>query len=407
MLQLELDANQRRTLAAGDTATSRAYDVYLQARGHLQRRNAGDIDEAIDLFHQAQTLDPNYALAYAGLGEAYWRKYRDTRDTRWVTPARENCQRALSLNSQLAPVYIALGIVEEGSGRHTEALAALEKARALEPSNPTVSSELGAVYESTGDFPRAESSYQAATDLRRDDWTSLNVLGGFYYRRGRYADAIPLFQKVTQLAPANSQGFTNLGATYAMLGQYDNAAASFQQSLRLPRPTAFAYSNLGTIYYFQGRCADAVPMMQRASELSAASEIVWGNLGDAYACTGANDAARQAYRRALDLGRSRLAVNPSDADTWSLVGLYQAKLGDAASALASIKKAESLTHHSLKVDWAAALVYEISGQRNRALSSLKVAIDEGEPPNEIRGEPALANLRKDPRFEALLTTKSK
>ena len=92
MLQLELGANERQALSAGETGTSSAYDFYLQARGHLQRRGRDDIDQAIQMFQQARTLDPKYALAYAGLGEAYWRKYRETRDTQWVAPARENCQ---------------------------------------------------------------------------------------------------------------------------------------------------------------------------------------------------------------------------------------------------------------------------------------------------------------------------
>jgi eukaryotic-like serine/threonine-protein kinase len=137
MLELELGTRERQALAAGGTEASGAYDSYLQARGHLQRRGRGDIDQAIQMFQQAIALDSKYALAYAGLGEAYWRKYRETSDTQWVDPARENCQLALKLNNQIAPVYLTLGIIEEGAGHHQLALDALEKARQLEPSNPS------------------------------------------------------------------------------------------------------------------------------------------------------------------------------------------------------------------------------------------------------------------------------
>jgi serine/threonine-protein kinase len=405
MLQLELHANERQALSAGETSTSGAYDFYLQARGHLQRRGADDIDQAIQMFQQAKTLDPKYALAYAGLGEAYWRKYRDTRDPQWVAPARENCQLALKLNSQLAPVYVTLGIIEEGAGRHTEALDALQKARQLEPANPSVFSELGAVEEAMGNLDEAKSSYEAAAKLRPSDWTSLNALGGFYYRRGRYQDAIPLFQKITQLAPDNSQGYTNLGATYAMAGQNESAAVSFKQSLDL-RPTASAYSNLGTVYFFLGRCADAVPLMERASQLTPKSEQMWGNLGDAYACVaGKKDAADSAYRRAVQLGQARLAVNANDGETLSLVALYQAKLDDKTKALENIQKARRLAPGSRKVQWEAALIYELAGQRERALGALQAAIQGGQPLDEVRGEPALANLRTDPRYQQLMAAK--
>jgi serine/threonine-protein kinase len=405
MLQLELGENERRALAAGETGTSGAYDLYLQARGHLQRRGSGDIDQAIQMFQQARKLDPKYALAYAGLGEAYWRKYRDTRDTQWVKPARENCQTALKLNSQLAPVYVTLGIIEEGEGRHAEALDALEKARQLEPANPTVFSELGAVQEAVGKFDEAKSNYQAAAKLRPGDWASLNALGGFYYRRGSYQDAIPLFQQITQLAPGNSQGYTNLGATYAMAGQYESAAVSFKESLNL-RPTASAYSNLGTVYFFLGRCAEAVPLMERASQLTPKSEQVWGNLGDAYACvSGRKRDAESAYRHAVRLGQERLKVNSSDAETLSVVALYEAKLGDKSTALENIQKARGLAPGSRKVQWEAALIYELAGQRDRAFQALQAAIHEGQPMDEVRGEPALANLRADPRYQQLINPK--
>ena len=267
-------------------------------------------------------------------------------------------------------MYVTLGIIEEGAGRHAEALDALEKARQLEPANPSVFSELGAVEEAMGKLDDAESRYKAAAQLRPSDWTSLNALGGFYYRRGRYQDAIPLFQTITQLAPGNSQGYTNLGATYAMAGQYESAAVSFNQSLNL-RPTASAYSNLGTVYFFLGRCAEAVPLMERASQLTPKSEQVWGNLGDAYACVpGRKGDANLAYRRAVQLGRDRLAVNANDGETLSVVALYEAKLGDKTKALQNIEKARRLAPGSRKVQWEAALIYELAGQRDHALESL-------------------------------------
>jgi serine/threonine protein kinase/tetratricopeptide (TPR) repeat protein len=402
MLELELGSRERQVLAAGKTGASDAYDLYLQARGHLERRGRGDIDEAIETFQKAVQADSKYALAYAGLGEAYWRKYRDTSDPQWVEPARQNCQRALALNNQIAPVYLTLGIIEEGAGHHAQALDALDKARQLEPANPNVFSELGAVQEAMDKFDLAESSYKTATQLRPGDWTSLNALGGFYYRRGRYQDAIPLFRQITELAPDNSQGYTNLGATNAMAGQYDSAADNFKKSLAL-RQTASAYTNLGTIEYFLGRCAEAVPLMERASELAPKSEQMWGNLGDAYACAGGpQDAATSAYRRAVQLGQQRLSVNPNDGETLSVVALYEAKLGDKTKALANIEKARQIAPASRKILWEATLVYELAGKRKDALAALREAIHGGQPLEEVRGEPTLASLRNDARYQQLM-----
>src|SRR5580704_5918273 len=266
MLEVELGARDRQALAAGATSTSSAYDFYLQARGHLQRRNRAEVDQAIDLFKQAIRQDPRYALAYAGLSEAYWWNFRITGDTEPVALAQENSRKALELNSKLAPVYVTRGIIQAGTGHREEAVQTLQTALDLEPINPSSGRELAAVYEAMGKLDDAESTLKKALALRPSDWTSVYDLSMFYYRQGRYPDAVPLLQRITELAPDNNSGYTALGAVYWAQGQYENAAANFRKSLDL-RPTATAYTSLGTIYFFMDRCADAVVEMQHAVNL--------------------------------------------------------------------------------------------------------------------------------------------
>jgi serine/threonine-protein kinase len=402
MLQLELGAKDRQALAAGNTSASSAYDFYLQARGHLQRRNRADVDQAIELFKQAIRQDPKYALAFAGLSEAYWWNYRFTGDTASVVPAQENSRKALELNSKLPAVYVTRGIIQAGTGQHEEAVQALQTALDLEPINPSAGRELAAVYESQGKFDDAESTLKKGLALRPGDWTSLYDLGMFYYRQGRYPEAVPQLQRVTELAPDNNSGYTGLGAVYWMQGQYENAAASFKKSLEL-RPTASAYTSLGTIYFFMGRCADAVPQMRKAVDLLPKRDQLWGNLGDAYACLpGKKSDAVDAYKRAVQLAQTVAAVNPRDSDVLSRVALYRARLGNKTEAQAEIRKARQLAPANRDVLWNAVLVYELGGQRDQALGALKAAIKAGQPLEEVRREPALANLRKDPRYASLV-----
>ncbi len=402
MLQLELGAKDRQALTAGNTSASGAYDFYLQARGHLQRRNRADVDQAIELFKQAIRQDPKYALAYAGLSEAYWWNYRFTGDTASVLPAQENSKKALELNGKLPAVYVTRGIIQAGTGHPEEAVQALETALDLEPINPSAGRELASVYESQGKFDDAESTLKKGLALRPGDWTSLYDLGMFYYRQGRYPEAVPHLQRVTELAPDNNSGYTGLGAVYWMQGQYENAAANFKKSLDL-RPTASAYTSLGTVYFFMGRCADAVPEMRKAVDLLPKRDQLWGNLGDAYACLpGMKNDAVDAYKRAVQLAQTVAAVNPKDSDVLSRVALYRARLGNKSEAQAEIRKARQLAPGNRDVLWNAVLVYELAGQRDQALGALKAAIQAGQPLEEVRREPALANLRKDPRYATLV-----
>ena len=129
-------------------------------------------------------------------------------------------------------------------------------------------------------------------------------------------------------------------------------------------------------------------------------------MGDAYACvSGRKIDADSAYHRAVQLGQARLAVNSSDAETLSVMALYEAKLGDKAKALENIQKARRLAPGSRKVQWEAALIYELAGQRDHALDALQAAIHGGQPLNEVRGEPALASLRADPRYQKSIAPK--
>ena len=98
MLDLELQPAERQNLETHGTQVADAYDLYLQGRGYLQNYDkVENLQNAISVFQRALTTDPNYALAYAGLGQAYWMNYQASKETQWVQPAREACERALEL----------------------------------------------------------------------------------------------------------------------------------------------------------------------------------------------------------------------------------------------------------------------------------------------------------------------
>jgi serine/threonine-protein kinase len=400
MLDLELRPQARQEIAGGSTKASGAYDLYLQAQGHLLLRTRDELERSVQLFHQAIAQDPNYALAYDGLGEAYWRLYRATRDTQFVDPARENCRRALALSDRMPSAYRTLGMIESGSGRPEEALRAFERSLELDPASGSTYGELGTAYEAMGRPSDAEKSYLKATELHPSDWASLNYLALFYYRRGRYADAVPVFHRGIELAPDNNALYTNLGATYWMAGQLDDAARSFERSLAL-RPTASVYTNLGTAYFFQGKCAQAAPLMEKAANLEPKNNEFRANLADVNACLGLRDKARAGYERAIGLVQDRLAVNPKDPEMLGALALYWARLDNSAKALPEAEEALKRGPSNRIVQWHAALTYELCKRRGAALQALAAALRLGQPWNEIRNEPALAALRKDPGYQRL------
>ena len=102
MLELALQPQAEQALKAGQTPVTGAYRFYVEGRGYLQRYDRPEnIDNAIAAFKRALAMDGSYVLAYAGLAEAYWRRYDLLKDPVSIDAALANCRRALELNDQL------------------------------------------------------------------------------------------------------------------------------------------------------------------------------------------------------------------------------------------------------------------------------------------------------------------
>jgi serine/threonine-protein kinase len=403
LLEVQLNPEAMRRLATGGTRQGGAYELYLQGRGYLQRTDKTEnVKSAVRKFSEALRLDPQYALAHAGLGEAYLAEYSLTKEPQWLEQALSAADRATELNDRLPAAHIDSGVVQTIAGKYEEAIRRFQRALELDPVNASAYRELGKAYAAAGRIPEAESTYQRAIRLRPSFWLGYKDLGVFYYKLGRYAAAEPAFRKVIELTPDNALGYRNLGGLYHLMGRYAEAETTLKKSLAI-QPSNSTYLNLGTICFFQGRFREAVTMYEKAIELGAAGAVTWGNLGDAYRWTPEYAAkAPAAFRRAIQAAEAQLAVNPNDADVLSSLAVYRAKLGDRSRSLAEVEKARRLAPSDQNVAFTSVLVFELAGKRERALAALKEALGAGYSLEEARREPELAELRKDPRCRRLL-----
>ncbi len=402
MLDVELQPQTRRVLTAGGTTVPKAYEYYLLGRGYLQRyESLENLDTAIDLFKQAIEQDSRYALAYAGLGQAYWRKYDVSRDAQWVKHAVRNCERAVELNNLLAPVNVTLGLILTGTGRYEEAIKEFQQALTLDPVSADAYRGLAKAHEARGELKEAESTYLKAIELKPDNWAGYNDLGVFYYRYGRYDEAVTQFRRVIELIPQNARGYRNLGGIYFYMNRWEDAIQMFKRSLEI-EPDYQAYSNLATLYFYQGRYADAARMYEKALEFNDRDFLVWGNLASAYYWNPAERVkAYETYKRAEELAEKKREVNPRDLDVLSDLAGYYAMTGDSARALSLLQQIVDLKPDGLKVFFRIGATYERLGRREPALQWIGKALEEGYSLAEIERAPSLRELRKDARFKLL------
>ena len=383
-----------------------AYEYYIRGRGYLlDYQKMENIDSAIAEFEHALQVSPNFAPAYAGLGEAYWRGYEAHRGKEWLTKATTNCGKALEYDPRFAEGHTCLGNIYNDTGRYDKAVGEFQRALAIDGNSTAAFNGLGEAYDRLSKLAEAEETYKRAIAARPQYWAVYNWLGFFYAGQARYADAVPLFKKAIELTPDNQRPFNNLGAMYIALGDYTNAIATLKRASELA-PSRDSYENLGAAYFYQRDFPKAVESFQSAVKRDDKETTAWGYLGDAlYWSQGRREDAANAYQKAIGIARAAIAVNPKDAGQYALVGEFSAMLDHKQDAINAIQKALTLDPTNAEIMFKAALVYNHFGDKQQTLSWLNKATDAGYSRIIVRDTPDFDKIRGDKTYQALLENK--
>jgi tetratricopeptide (TPR) repeat protein len=391
--------------AAAESAAvpASAYELIKEAASLLARQDRdGNADRAIERLERALTDEPNSAIAHAHLASAYLRKQQTNPDPQWLKLARENAQRAIDLNVDLAAAHAAMGFVHLQAVERSEAETAFRRAIALDPMNGLPHMGLALNFAAQNKDTEADAEFGKAIDLGKDEWRAHGEYAQFHFQRARYDEALTHWKAALSLTPDNVVVMRNLSSAYFFLDRRDEAASILQRALEV-RPVAGIYTNLGTIRFFQGHYTEAVDAFERAVKLAAGSHLYWGNLGDGYRwAPGRKKDAPTAYRRAIDLIDQQIAQKRGDPDLESRRAVYLVKLGDrdaALNAIAPVSDGVSLTPQVL---FRVTTVYELAGARERALVFLERALKAGYAVKDVAGEPEFTALRADARYHRLI-----
>jgi serine/threonine-protein kinase len=402
LMSIELGTQDQHASQRGTTNTA-AYEHYLRARGYMQDYHKPEnVEAAVVAYKRAIELDPNYALAYAGLGESYWREFGQTHNRSLVNDATQSCLKALAMSEKLAEAHFCLGRVYQWTGDPQKAAEQFELAVVLDPNSDETYRGLADVYSKMGEPRKAEETYRRAISMRPQDWAGYSWLGSFYYRQARYSDAESMFKKVVELSPDNFRGYYSLGAIYVLQGRYSEGIEALEKSIAI-RPSPSAYTNLGTAYFGTRRFEDAARTYEQGLKMDEKNWRLWGNLGDArYWIPRQRAQASNAYRRAIALAEEQLKVNPRDSELLGLMASYMAMLGEKKEAVAKVDLALSIAPKDPDLQYRAALVHNHFGEVQLTLKWLNSALAAGFSPMTVRDAPDFDALRNDPEFQRLI-----
>ena len=224
-LEIRLTPAIGSQLAARRATDSRAYELYLLARDHQNRRTPRDNKEALTLYQQSLAEDPGYALAYVGraftlLNEAYFSGRRIDDLALEIEPL---IARALALNPQLPDAYAARGALRGEQFRLREAQADLEHALKLNANDARSYAELGRVMRRLGEPRRTLDAYAQAAALDPRDYLMQAEHCVALQDVGQYQQAALACERARALDTGGSWGNTVTAWLAVQQGRLDEA----------------------------------------------------------------------------------------------------------------------------------------------------------------------------------------
>lgn len=391
--------------AAGDPL---AYEAYLTARGYLERYDKpGNLDKAIAELKQTVASDPNFALAYAELGQAYWLKYRTDQNPQWLKEAEQACTKSLELDSSLAAAYVTLGQVHNEKGSVQLAISEFQQALQEDPRNPQALQGLAKAYQLSGRVAEAEKTYIRAAYMRPDDWNGFDKLGAFYEWQGKYKESIQTFKHALQLTPDNSQVLSNLAGAYLDSGdvsQRSEAEKLLQKAIAI-RPSYPALVNLGFAYSQDGQYEKAAKLIRQGLAIDARNYLVWEDLVVDYRAMGEMQKARDAMRHELPLLEAEVKRQPQNVyANGALADLYAA-LEMKQKALMQIQTALAVAPNDAGNLQLVADAYDLLGDRKHTVQYIVAALRNGLTKSQLVADSGLKKYLTDPEVQTALPGK--
>ena len=402
-LGIEPTAADRARLTRAPTESLEAFSAYAQGRLFLERqdRPRDDIAVAIGFFERAVGTDAGFALAHAGLGDAYWAQFQETREPAWAVSATDAVLEALELDPDLPQVRLSLATIYQGTGRSELSEDQVRRVIEEQPSNSDAHRMLGQTLAVQGRLDEALEEHQQAIDLRPNYWRHHGDLGLLYFQVGRRPLAAAAFRRVTELMPASARGFQMLGAVYQTLGEVAQARENYERALQLGELPA-TYTNLGLLHYADQNYPAATEAFERARDLSPNDFRFRRNLGDAYRELGRADDAHSEYERAVELVADLADVDPTNAMLQWQRAVLETLVGRFTEARRHVDEAARLAPEDGNIFYFKAVVHASADEPDEALAALGQALARGFPAALVRPQGELTSLEDRPEFGSML-----
>ncbi len=287
-VKVTLTPGEQQQLQDVQQIDPRAYEAYLKGTHHVIRYTTSDFSKSLDYFSQAVEIEPDFALGYVGIVNAYmgmidaggppfselypkaksamekalqldnslaevyniqgWFKLMAEWD--W-TGAEEAFRKSLELNPNLSDTYTSYATFLIAMDRREEALTTISKARSLDPLNAGINADVGWHHYLARRYDEAIRECQNNLEMYPNFTMSYRHLGWVYAMESRFEEAIQSIQRAIAL-DSSAFNLAQLAFVYAMAGKKDKAHDILNQVLVSRQTESFAADEIAAIYVALG-----------------------------------------------------------------------------------------------------------------------------------------------------------
>jgi serine/threonine protein kinase/tetratricopeptide (TPR) repeat protein len=423
-LKATLAPEEKARLDAGPTTNSEAYVLYLTALG----KAATDEISAEQLYVQATTLDPKFALAHARASLLNSRIASYDQDRARKAKARAQAEEALRLSPTLGEAHMALGLcLYWGEKKYDAALKEFEFTASTSPNNAEIYTYVGGIYRRQGLWREAVASFERALSLDpRNARFAFQSAGAHLFIRDWPAAAAG-YKRALEITPDDLD--SKIGLAYLEVVQNNNPAAGRNILQSIP-PAIDPDDGPISATVSMHRARWDVAMLERnyASAEKILAESRGENLlqgpktfyqGRTALARGDIESAQGYFAAATPFFEGRVRDDPADPDHHAELGLLYAYMHRKEDAIRESRRAVELEPESQDAFHGAlaagnlALVYSLVGEQDQAITLIERLLSTpgpiqwlDHPQNitlaELRLRWEWDSLRSNPRFQKIL-----
>jgi serine/threonine protein kinase/tetratricopeptide (TPR) repeat protein len=415
-LDITLVAGEQVPLDAKPTNNIEAYGLYLRGMEYLSRSwDKDDYEIAQEMFSRAIALDSTFAAAYANLSRAhtiqYW--YFDVSKER-LAKARQAVEKALRLDPDNAMAHLAMAQYHyHGERKYDQALAELETASRLAPSNAEVYEFQGYVKRRQGKFTEAIDHLLKAIRLNPRSQRSFMNLAGTYLRMRDCQKAEDAYDRAVWIFPEGADPYIGKAwIQYGCYGDIQEARRLLESATRVDDRPRLAFEITEYDIYAREFQVGLDRLIGMTVPTSVDSAMLYERIGYLYFLKGERDLSAVYYdsARLVLEGREWFGPGVQTSIRLSRLGIVDARLGRKSEAIQYAKLA--VERHPVSLDAYSgtqrrldlAHVYIIVGEHDLALDELTylMSVHSGLTVPQLRIDPLYDPLRENPRFQALI-----